>query len=561
MKNMKLILLTTVACAGVISFSACKKYETEPLNIITDSTAYDASDVNGNYLGQRVTSLYQGLPNGFNRIGGYPLDAATDDAVPSVTNSPIEILSKSRITATINPDNNWGDAYSTIRNANDYLANEARSPVNALTKTFYRAEVRFIRAMSYFELIKRYGGVPLIGDKIYDGRAVINVPRNTFDQCIQYITTECDDIAGFLRPNDYSGNGVLTGSNIGRISSAAAMALKSRALLYAASPLNNSGNDVARWMAAANAAKAVIDGFPNIKLYTPYNNLFVTRGNNFEFILSYQIGASTSLERDYAPIGYVFPNNSRGIVSPTQELVDAFPMANGRAISDPASGYNATNPYANRDPRLALTVFYNGKQWLGRDVETFTGGLDNPNGINGATRTGYYERKFLGNFENAGAYANQQRTFPIFRYAEILLNYAEAINEAGGSNTEAFNQLKALRIRAGIPVGNVAGYQYGLKTTMTQIEMRMAVRNERRIEMAFEEQRFWDIRRWKIAETVGNSDVHGVKITKVAGNTFTFESTTVDKLNFNPARNYLYPIPLNEILSNPAMNGQQNPGY
>ena len=571
-KYVKTIFIAT-ASIGLISFNACKKYETQPLNIIADSVAYDKNDKNGTLLTQRVTSLYQGLPHGFNRIGGLPLDAATDDAVPSILNSSIEQLSKSRITATINPDDNWSDAYSTIRNANNYLAFEKIVPADLLLKTTYKAEVRFIRAMSYFELIKRYGGVPLIGDKIYDGKEVINIPRNTYAECVQYIVNECDEIAGFLRPNDYSGNTVLTGVNIGRASSAAALALKARVLLYAASPLNNPDPaDLTKWAAAAVAAKAIISGpaYSNLKLYSvtsgtfpAFANQFVVRGNNFESILGYQSAPNKDLEVQDAPIGYVFDVNSRGVVSPSQDLVDAFPAINGRSITDPASGYNPAAPYANRDPRLMYTVFLNGNTWLGRPVETFEDGLDNPKGITGATRTGYYQRKFLGNFENANSYSNQQRSFPIFRYAEVLLNYAEAINEAGtGTNqTEAFNQLAAIRARAGIAKGTTPGYQYGLSTTMTQAEMRDAVRNERRIEMAFEEQRFWDIRRWKIADVVGNSTVHGVKITKTAPGTFNYQIIDVDKLNFSAPKNYVYPIPLNEIISNPAMNNQQNPGY
>jgi len=291
--------------------------------------------------------------------------------------------------------------------------------------------------------------------------------------------------------------------------------------------------------------------------------MFITRANNFEFILAYQNAAGTVLENQNAPIGFAIPNVSRGAVSPTQNLVDAFPALNGLPITDPASGYDPANPYANRDPRLAFTIFYNGSRWLSRSVETFQGGLDNPAGYTGTTRTGYYQRKFLGLFENVTSYASQQRSFPIFRYAEVLLNYAEAINEAGtGSNqTEAFNQLKAIRLRAGIPLGTTAGYQHGLKINMTQDEMRAAIRTERRIEMAFEEQRFWDIRRWKIAEVVGNSTLQGVKITKDVNGIFSYQPMVVDQLNFSAARNYLYPIPINEIISNPAMNNQQNPGY
>ncbi len=567
-KKYKILSFATIGLLITIATTSCKKYEDVPVDVLGQDYAYDGADSNGTALGQRIVSLYATIPNGFNRIDGLPLDAATDDAVGTAVNSSLEQLSKSYLTPTINPDDNWGGAYNAIRNVNNYLQFEQTVPASVLIKTYFRAEARFIRALHYFEMIKRYGGVPLIGDRIYNGYEIIDVPRNTYAECVEYIVKECDEIAGFLRPNDYTANGVLTGSNIGRISKSAALALKARVLLYAASPLNNATNDVAKWNLAALAARDVIAQSPNIRLYNTggalaFPTMFITRANNFEFILAYQNAASTGLENLNGPIGFALPNVSRGAVSPSQNLVDAFPALNGRAITDPASGYNPLMPYANRDPRLGFTVFFNGSRWLTRAVETFEGGLDNPVLYTGRTRTGYYQRKFLGLFENVNSYAVQQRTFPIFRYAEVLLNYAEALNEAGtGANqTEAFNQIKAIRLRAGIPIGTTAGFQHGLKTNMTQSELRIAIRNERRIEMAFEEQRFWDIRRWKIADVVGNSVVNGVKILKDATGNFTYQTTVVDQLNFNPAKNYLYPIPLNEIISNPSMNGQQNPGY
>ncbi len=565
MKNIyKKLVTPIIVTLVVINFTACNKYETEPLDIIDNSLVYDTLDINGVFLQQRVNNLYTGLPNGFNRIGGLPLDAATDDAVPSNLNQNIEILGKSRITATSNPDNNWTNAYISIRNVNDYLFNEKKVPFSPQLKTYFRAEARFIRAMNYFELIKRYGGVPLIGDTLFNGNNLISTPRNTYEQCVQYIVSECDAIAGSLRTNSTAADGVRTGGFVGRISRGAAQALKARTLLYSASSLNNPSNILSRWTLAADAARAIINSTPAYSLMPSFSSLFVTRNTNLEIILGYQIAPGAVLERENAPIGYLLPNGSRGVVSPSQNLVDAFPGANGRPITESASIYNPLNPYANRDPRLSLTVFHNGLNWLGRPVETFDGGLDNPKLTKASTRTGYYQRKFLGDFANTANYANQQRSFPIFRYAEVLLNYAEAINEAADvltNRTEAFNQLKALRLRAGIPIGTTVGYQHGLKTNMTQAEMRDAVRNERRIEMAFEEQRFWDIRRWKIADVVGNSIIRGVKIVKTSPTIFTYQSIEVDKLNFDPARNYLYPIPLNEITANPALNNQQNPGY
>jgi hypothetical protein len=167
-------------------------------------------------------------------------------------------------------------------------------------------------------------------------------------------------------------------------------------------------------------------------------------------------------------------------------------------------------------------------------------------------------RKFMADLSTATAYSNQTHNFPIFRYAEILLNYAEALNESGNT-AEAFNQLKAIRLRAGIPLGTTPGFQHGLSVTMTQAEMRIAIRNERRIELAFEEHRFWDIRRWKIAETVANREVYGIRATVAGAGVFTYAVEPVDRLYFNPQKNYFYPIAFAEMNANPNMD--QNPGY
>src|SRR5699024_2319352 len=226
----------------------------------------------------------------------------------------------------------------------------------------------FIRAINYFELIKRYGGVPLLGDKLFSQNEEINIPRNTYEECVKYIVSELNDIKDSLRPDPVSN------TQLGRITQGAALALKSRVLLYAASPLNNPDNDLSKWQAAADAAKAVID-YGKFSLVNDFTSVFTERQND-EVILAYQRAQPKDLERQNAPVGYAEPNQSQGYVSPTQELVDAFPMENGLPISDSNSGYDPQHPYDDRDPRLNATVFYNGSMWLQRNVETYEGGLD-----------------------------------------------------------------------------------------------------------------------------------------------------------------------------------------
>ncbi len=543
----------------VISQFSCKKYETEPLEGLTTALVYDTLDRQATNSGKVLNDLYSYLPNGFNRIDNNVLDAATDDAITSTPGTKIENLSLGFQSASQTVDDVFGKYYEAVRKTNNFLANIDKVPSDSLTKVYWKAEARFIRAMSYFELTKRYGGVPLIGDKIFTETDAINMPRNTYDECVQYIVSECDDITGRLRKEP------LADIDLGRITRGAAIALKSRTLLYAASPLHNPNNDLTKWTNAAAAAKQLMD----LNVYTigtltgvsAFRNAFVVR-NSAEIILAFQRAKTSDVEKNNAPVGYGQPNGSSGYTSPTQDLVDAFGMITGSAINDNTSAikFDPANPYANRDPRLDATVFYNGSLWLNRAVQTYEGGLDKPNSGNSVqTRTGYYMKKFMADFSTVTAYSTQSHNFPIFRYAEILLNYAEAVNESSPANTAlAYTQLVAIRKRAGITAGTTN--LYGLKAAMTQAQMRDAIRLERRLEMAFEEQRFWDVRRWKIADQQFNRTLHGVKITGAGtvASPFVYQYVDVSPIIFYN-RMYLYPIPFDEVLKNSAI--KQNDGY
>lgn len=538
-----------VFMTGVMAIVGCKKFETYPVQFNTPNYVYDSLDFNGDNVKKVMNNLYSYLPTGFDRIDNVVLGAATDDAVASADYSDLEILSKSRLNAVVdNPDGYWYPAYQAIRRVNLFLSQIGRVPLDPVQKGYFRAEARFIRSICYFEMIKRYGGVPLIGERLFAKDERINIPRSTFEQCANYIVAELDDIYDSLRTDPPSS------ADLGRITQGADLAFKSRVLLYLASPLNNPDGDLDKWQNAADAAKAVMD-LGKFSLVDNYVSLFTTRQNK-EVILANLRGLNQALERNNAPVGYGEPNQSNGRVSPTQELADAFPMQNGLGITDPASGYDKDNPYQNRDPRFYATLFYNGAMWLGRQVETFDGGLDKPDKLQLQTRTGYYMRKFDADFSMATAYSNQNHNFPIFRYGEILLNYAEAENELGQTDI-AYTQLIALRKRAGIQPG-VAG-RYGLKADLNQQAMRKAIQRERRIEMAFEEQRYWDVRRWKIADTTFNKTLHGMQIIKNLDNTFTYKIIPVQPIIFTSPRMYLYPIPYEEVAGNPGV--LQNPGW
>lgn len=547
-----------ILIGGLLCLTACKKSNIEqtPLEKWTDDVIFDPTDSLGNYAKNFLNDIYTLLPTGYNRIGttfgtvtsSDILDAATDDAISSKASSNIESFTNGRISAFSLVDDAWDKNYKGIRKVNMFLANIGKVPfLNSMIveKNYWIAESRFLRAMFYFEMVKRYGGVPLLGDKVLSLEDDLSFKRNTTEECTQYILSEIEAIKDQLRPNP------VQDADLGRISKAAALALKSRLLLYLASPQYNPGNDQAKWLAAATAAKDLMTLNSAIGLESSFLNVFLTRKNK-EVILGYQRTVNMSVEKDNAPIGYTDAVASNGLTSPTQELVDAYEMKNGKAITDPTSGYNPANPYTGRDPRFDKTIFYNGSDWVKRKVETFEGGLDKPGGIVTQTRTGYYMRKFMADFSTATTYSNQTHNPIIFRYAEVLLNFAEAQNEYAGPTAEVKKAVEDIRQRAGL-------VPFALAAGLSKDQMREVIRHERRVEMAFEEQRFWDIRRWKIAEQVMNGKLHGMKIQKIPEGGFTYAPFEAATVTFDAAKMYSYPIPYSEITKN--TNLTQNQGW
>ena len=573
-------LYIVLACSSLVMLASCRKaYEEVPLGQqIPLEIAFDEKDSAGTYALRYLATTYaEATMNNHNRIDQNYLDAASDDAVSSqVKISDVENIAKGAYTASNpNADNNWTRFWTSIRNTTVFTVMINRVPLNERlpdgrpARPAYRSEARFLRAMLYFELLKRYGGVPLLGDKIYQIDDDIQVPRSSFADCVSYIVSELDNIRDSLRTKEN-----INGTSYGRITKGAAMALKARVLLYAASPLFNGGNidptnpltgytsaDPNRWKLAADAAKDVMN-LNSYGLMPKFTDIFITQSEpvstNNETIFWRQNGNGTSVERANAPIGYR-SSGSDGVTSPTQNLVDAFPMLNGLPISDPASGYNPNSPYTNRDPRLMGTVFYNGMLWLNRNVETYTGGADRPGGTSQQTKTGYYLRKFMGNFETSsgGVYTDVTHDFIYIRYAEVLLNYAEAMNEFSGPTAEIYDILHQLRQRAGIEAGTDGNY--GIASNLSKEQLREVIRNERRVELAFEEHRFFDIRRWKIAEAVMNQQLTGVNIQRTSSGFDSYDYVNVFTPKFRAPAMYLYPIPYDEVIRNANM--KQNPGW
>lgn len=501
-----------------------------------------------------LTTAYSYLPVDFGSFDGATRAAATDEAEYAWSTSNIIRYNNGSWSPILTIDDVWGNYYAAIRTTNMFLENHQKDFENIewnddyalLMKQYqyYPYEARFLRAFYYFELAKRYKNVPLITDclELEDANKV--APAD-FEKVIGFIVSECNEIADKL-PVSYKD---MPGAETGRITQGAVMALKSRVLLYAASPLYAGAVSQEKWVEAAKAAKQLIDkseseGWYQLLDESSWNNL-----SSKELILETRQGNSNNFEKLNFPIGYEGGNSG---TCPSQNLVDAFEMSDGSRFDwkNPEHVSNIYNP-EKRDSRLFKTVLYNGSTFKNATVETFIGGK-NGTPIDGATPTGYYLKKYV--LESISLDPNNTTTgrhvWVLFRYAEVLLNYAEALYEAYGNpdytdNTFTLSPRAAIdqvRTRAGMP---------GVATD----NFRERIRNERQVELAFEDHRFWDVRRWKIADQT--MDIYGVKIEK-KGNDLIYTRQLVDQRTWND-RMYLYPISNAELFKNTLLN--QNPDW
>jgi starch-binding outer membrane protein, SusD/RagB family len=552
--------------AGLMSLVSCKKdfLNVTPTDrvseaaLISDSTLFE-DFVTNRYIGVRLQDKEgDGTNPGFGRGFEYGMwSSITDESI--YNNDDNTWLIQRGLLA---PENTgiagtiWGRSYRSIRECNWALANLEKVSMSTTHKTRLKAELQFIRAFRYQDLIRNYGGIILMGDKVYnlsDNLQDENLfKRSTLKESMDYVLGELDQAATNLPVNNDNS------WQFGRATKGAALALKSRLALYAASPLYNTGT----WADAVKAAQAVI-ALNKYSLYGGgYGNLFLDANNNESiFVRLYTKNAGhTHLEIANGPNGY----GGWGGNLPLQNLVDDYEMNNGKPITDVTSGYNAQDPYTNRDPRFYATVLYNGAQYRGRAVETFTpGGKDSKDGNDNwnTSKTGYYLKKFINEnypLQNPWGNAGFQPWY-YFRYAEILLNFAEAANETSGADVvpagTTMSARQAVNLIRERPSVNMPDLPLGL----SQSAMRDAIRYERRVELAFEEHRFYDVRRWKIAETTENKPAQGISITK-SGNTLTYATkVALDGRAFNP-RMYWLPIPRAEIQ---ASGGKitQNTGY
>ena len=551
--RLKYILMSLLVC----SFTACDFIDCD------ESSDYQKEDIFTSYQRTKsmATHVYSFLPNGFCNIDGAMQDAATDDAVHVYKTSQIQRFVDGTWGANYVVDDVWSRYYEGIRSANLYLKEaegltfddwKFNDNYEAWMKSFsyYKHEVRFLRAYFYFELIRRYNNVPLI-DKVLTPEEANFVKPSSFETVAAFILSECDDLKKKLPVNFSDG---FMDKETGRITRGAAMALASRLKLYLASPLY-SADSQEKWKDAASAAYELIGqstelGYDLVK----YAELFDENNNKQkENILARPVGESGEFEKSNYPMGV---QGGKTSTCPTENLVSAYEMTDGTAFdwSDEAM---RKNPYAGRDPRLAMTIAYNGMAWPVKALQIWEGGA-NGLPLNNATVTGYYLKKYVNNdisFESGATVTKRQHNWILFRYGEILLNYAEAMANAFSPDYKdqqylmsAVEAVNLIRNRSDVDMPDYP-------TGMSKADFIKRLKNERRVELAFEGHRFWDVRRWN--ELDNTADIYKVEIKK-SGTETTYERKVYGKRVVSDCM-YFYPIANTEKFKNG--NLIQNTGW
>ena len=575
-------IIKTVCLAGSLALlSACEDWlEIEPKDRFGDTTVWGSEENADMFL----NDIYNQLPHLNNETQN--LDQYSDNSYVGAEwmNARTTIY-----TGALSPTSwipgpwdmwKWGrqnndDAkgqYERIRSCNLFITKVTESDFSAEYKKERLAEVRFLRAWFYHYLWMAYGGVPIITE-VLDNNVSTDIfyPRETAQKTFEFIDKELDEIKDDLPPRR-------SGSDLGRASKGAILTLKGWVELFHASELRNPGKDKKRWEAAAATLKDVID----LQVYhlqpTILDLWTEATNNNDEVIFDFQMSKQNGGRREglFGPVFVKGVQSSWGNMQPTQELVDDYCMANGLPITDPASGYNKNNPYKNREKRFYQSILYDGSMWQGEEIITRVG-VGSPNEIDTSsdsdvTNTGYYTRKTIDESVNGAdnlQMSNGMANYIFFRYADVLLMYAEASLEAGDKPT-AIEYLDMVRTRGDNMPSIGDTYPQGI----TENQLREIIRRDRRIELAFEDKRWWDILRWKICDGengVMNKSIGGMKIEDTNGDgVWEYNYHEVGKRTFLP-RMYYQPIPQYVIDKNPVIREQnggedgwvngQNPGY
>lgn len=508
------------------------------------------------------TSLYNAIQHGF-KI--HMQSKAADEAYCAINWDIGNIQA-----GTLNPDNvtsvandhwtgggnlyYWNTGYKYLSKINLFLENMATTKVEFADKAKLVAEAKFLRAYVYFMLIERYGGVPIVTESYQLADVpTVTFTRNTFDECVNFIDKDLTEAIP-----DLSAKYSTTDANFGRATQDACKALRSRLFLYAASPLFNPSNDKAKWQKAADAAQALLNS--GYTLYPNYRKCFILPSGapNDEVIFARNFTETNghqapmhNLNRRYGAYGGWWASNG-----PSQNLVDDYDMLNGEPAFinvggvktvNPASGYNPQRPYANRDPRFDESIIhdstlYRGDRfamWISSDADTW--GYDSYKQSGDNPRSNYLLKKFMPDEDMPLSW---QTTYTIpwiyFRLGEIYLNYAEAKFELGDEAT-CREYLKLIRARVGMPP---------IPDNVTGEELRKRLYNERRIELAFEEHRYWDVRRWKISMETENRPIYGMDIIKDKNTgAYTYNPVLLRERKFEEKMNLL-PIATDELNKN-----------
>lgn len=595
-KNIKIRTLALLGLA--LCISSCKKYlDQVPDDRITIEEVFRKKATSEQYL----ANVYSYIPDEANQWEGNGWLGTSDEVDVTFSGSRNYDINVGNFNASNVHFDKWQGYYNGIRAATYFMNNiEKNEEIRQLNGqqliTQYHAEARFLRAFYYFMLMRQYGPVILLGDENISPDATageMQFPRSSFDDCVDYVVSELDKAAEIL-PLVPQRNGQASDLEFGRATKGMALSVKSRVLLYAASPQYNGNTEVAsfrnaegqplisqtadpqKWRKAADAAKAVID----LGIYSLYkdpagNTLKSLEGIFFQAWNSEQIFVRKSNDLAGWDV-HCTPRQGGGWcgIAPTQEMIDSYYMSDGKLPGETSlytetgfttvNGVQVYNMYMNREPRFYANVTYNNSIWQGgtmRAPAPITFFVSGPNGRNGHptdfSKTGYLVRKNVGPQTNIGSGGNgqrQARPLVLFRLAEIYLNYAEALNETSPGDPDILVYLNRIRERAGIP-------QYGaganaLPVPASQSEMREKIRGERKVELAYESHRWFDIRRWKIVPQV-MGDMHGMDVTK-DGNDFYKRVVTSTPHLFRPSY-YWYPISQYELDRGRQLI--QNPGW
>ncbi|MBQ8521706.1 MAG: RagB/SusD family nutrient uptake outer membrane protein [Bacteroides sp.] len=566
-----------VVCAAGCLSACSEQMDYNEYNI------YDKDYITQNFgnVGGFMTDIYNTVDYDFGNYSSGAMQAsATDESEYSILGNAIEDFYNGAWSPTNAKATIWNNMYTGIKTCNHVIHElqgltfdelKLNSDYAAQLHRYenYKYESRFMRAYFYFCLVRQYGDVPLVTTEITAEEANA-VTRTPADEVFKFIMDECAEIQSLIT-EDYSNLGqYATGTEeTGRADKLAVLALKARAALYWASPLFNPGGDKERYHTAALYTKELLEAAEarGKGLTANYEDLWAAGSFNTASIMKeilygrryYSSSSGDNLvETNNYPVGI---EGGSGGNCPTQNLVDAYDMLNGKSIHEAGSGYDEQNPYADRDPRLAATVAVNGDQWPTYSgaalIETFQGGI-NGEPLTGATPTGYYLKKLCNgaiSLASNSKFTASRHTWLTFRMGEFYLNYAEAVFKYLGSADavsaefpmSAREAASKTRERAGMPA-----IESGIDGTAFWTKLC----NERFVELAFEGHRFWDVRRWKEADKYFKS-ITEMKLTKEADGSITYTRKNVarqwdDKM-------YLFPIPQTELLKN--TNLTQNPGW